>query len=280
MFVTTRTGTSKRGTTMIIMTALVYLSSLYTGLKAEPLPIKLPEELLTVYGPIAPICFLRFTGEDEKKETLDLKHDNCIKHKQPYLQSALDRGFLGYTLKRTNPSMRNAGIFYRYLGTIEKKGVRQYYFLLHYTGGGSGFFSHLIRLKLKNNVLSFSKYIAGGDRCFGGIDEAEIKDGVLSYKEKLTPHMMVEVGQEKHVDGYSVLTLDDCAVCCVGSLLMKDESIIGFEFNGILPETEKANRQQLCYNSFIQSAGAESKATLNREKFLSLQQNIMRTCIR
>ena len=268
-----------RITVFIIM--FLSLSTGYRSLWAETLPFELPKELMTTHGPIPPVCFLRFTGEGDKKEPLDLKLSACLKYKQKYNKSALARGFLGYNLDSSEPKMRQVSIFYRYIGTVKKNNKTGYIFELNYSGGGSGFFSSLIELSLKNNILSISKYIAGGDRCFGGIESAAIKDNVLHYKVRQTPHMMVEAGDKiAHVEAFSTLTLDDCAVCCIGFLLMEDEKITGFQFNGMIPEAEPGNRQQLCFNSLIKSNGAENKATLDKKQFNKLQKEIISTCIR
>lgn len=245
---------------------------------AKDLPFQLPEKLAINGKPIPPKCFLNFVSEENKSNHIDLKNDKCMQYQQTYNAYALKNGFLGYDLKSNEPSMRAPSIFYRYVGKISENNEGLYVFEINWSGGGSGSFSELIALALKNDtILTLQKEIEGGDRCNGGIVEAKIQDNLITFKKQATSLLFTYPTAESSMPAN--LNLEDCAVCCIGTILMSGDDITGFTFNGILPSVNSDNAQQACFNKLIREAGAKDKGTLNSKQYLSLQENIKQQCL-
>jgi hypothetical protein len=260
-----------------VLLPLVFLCFNSTA-SASALPFTLPEELSTKYGPIAPSCFMQLVGEKDNIKPINLRKSTCLSFKKSYNPYSLKRGFVGYEIKSYESSMRPVSIYYRYIGrALDKK--NHYIFLVNWSGGGSGFFSELMELALNNDTLSLVSVLDGGDRCLGGIDDAKLKDGIIHYQKKMTPQMLLDANKKNNKSRAYVETgLQDCAVCCIGTLNMANDKVKGFSFNGYIPSTEKQESKQACFNSVIKSFGAQKKATIDTKAITRLQRRLKNRC--
>lgn len=244
---------------------------------ANDLPFQLPDALTINNAPLPPYCFLNFVGEQGQEKPVNLKNDPCLKHRQAYNQYALKQGLLGYDLKTDEPSMRQPSIFYRYIGEMGINNEQQYVFLVNWSGGGSGFFSNLMRLRLKDHKLSLAEDIDAGDRCMGGIAKARIEEGQLVYWKKITPQMLLDVFV--HDDDKTSASLQDCAVCCLGTLIIKGTKVDQFAFSGTIPFAAEQDTHQQCFNRLIISYGAKDKKTISANQIRDLQKAFRKACV-
>ncbi len=102
---------------------------------------------------------------------------------------------------------------------VEFNEVDLYVINMFYNASGSGVFTNLILIEIKDNVFKLVESIAGGDRCQHGIvsEEVKFKDKNLFYSELITPyHLMSWYNTELPFDAYH-----DCMVCCIGSVNYK-----------------------------------------------------------
>jgi hypothetical protein len=246
---------------------------------STPLPFKLPKALYSEYGVLAPKCFLNFVGEDRAGRHIDLQKDSCLKVQIKYNQSALKNRFIGYDLESSEPVMRPPSIYYRYIGRLGTGLLTRYVFIVSWSGGGTGFFSDLLSARLKGRVLYLDKIYAGGDRCFGGVHSAMISHGKLKYQLKLTSQGLFDVANALNkVNTYSGLQLQDCAVCCIGTLTMVEDKITSFKFNGELPESPEISNGQKCFNNTMRRFGAEERQQLNQQQLKDLSKKIQNKC--
>jgi len=123
-------------------------------------------------------------------------------------------------------------IGYRYLGDFdEHKAI-----LLIENTGGSGVFTTLMLLDYDEvaGQLMPRRYIAGGDRCTGGIVNAAIENGKLIYEQSVTPYDMIGLTGDPEralLQSDAAQQLPFCAVCCYGRALYENETFTGLRFD-------------------------------------------------
>ena len=105
---------------------------------------------------------------------------------------------------------------YRYVGSNADGDILETF----WNGGGSGTFTNIMAVTVKDGVLTVNKRYAGGDRCNGGVaDVGFTPDDTLYYKQHMTPYDMITVGRTEYsetIEPYE--DIDDCAACCYGLL--------------------------------------------------------------
>lgn len=122
-----------------------------------------------------------------------------------------------------------------------------------YSSTGSGEFTNLILIDIKDDVFTLIDTIAGGDRCQHGLvfNEVEYKDNQIYYSEFITPfHLMSWNGRNLPFDAY-----DDCMICCCGSAkykynpLTKVKVFLNVEL--LLDELKENDSFSKTYNLFL-----------------------------
>lgn len=264
----------KKNLTYIVLSICLGIAAV----QAKELPFNLPPELMTKYGVIAPLCFERFTAEDAKTQSLNLKTSACLKHKQQYNQYALNKGFLGYDLPTQDHVMRQPAILYRYVGKLVNNSQQRYIFEINWSGGGTGFFSMVVAMKLNDNILSLDKSYNGGDRCNGGITQASIKNNQVHYQANTTPYDLLNLSfnqnnKEKEINAAT------CAVCCIGHLYYSNNKITGFKFNQFTPFANDNEPQQQCIDNLLIKFGAKEKRFLTPKEITELQNQVRQSCL-
>lgn len=146
---------------------------------------------------------------------IDLK--TCAKNPEGYkIGQSLDkpeRGEYGYEyVPIEGEIMNNPYLSYRAIGTIGPDTI----VLTDYSGGGTGRFTELLRVRINGDTMEILETLAGGDRCNGGIVDAKIEGNELVTTYFVTPYDMVTLnGQNpQKIEAYN--DLESCAVCCVG----------------------------------------------------------------
>ena len=96
---------------------------------------------------------------------------------------------------------------------VLKKTKHEVIVLISQWYGGTGNLTQVASFKKKGDILSFHKILVeGGDRCFGGIQDARF---ILSITKHKTPYGFLELF-DKSTCGITYKDLSDCAVCCFG----------------------------------------------------------------
>lgn len=259
----------------VIVFTILILSSFH--LQADKMPFQLPAELMTQYGVISPLCFKRFTELSEKKQTLNLKNDSCIRYHQPYNDYALKNGFLGYNLNTDEPGMKLPYIFYRYIGKLTKNKQPEYVFLISWSGGGTGSFTELQTMTLDKDILKSKQTIATGDRCNGSVKDATVSNNQLQYQVAMTPQTLFEVNNP-NINQQA--EFPDCAVCCIGTIYYQGNKVTGVKFNGQLQNATPKEKKLYCFNHFAKKFGATKKAFLTIKQLKHLQHDISTSCLK
>ncbi len=255
---------------------IIFLS--YVNAQAGKVPFQLPSELMTSYGVIAPLCFSNFTDPSNKKNTLNLKTDPCLKHQQSYNDYALKNGLIGYALKGKRVSMKPPYIFYRYVGELNKNDQTEYIFMISWSDGGTGSFTKLMSMTLNNSVLTPKQIYASGDRCNGSVKDAVIRDKQLHYQTKITPFALYALHNSQIKPNLDSL-LPDCAVCCIGTAHYVDRVLSGVQFNSQLLEGSTDEKTLSCFNEIAKQYTTPKKRLLNPTQIKAFQAEIKSKCL-
>ena len=227
---------------------------------ATNLPFKLPP----------PKCFQKFILETPLP--LNLKTDPCLQYREDYNDYALKQGFTGYELASDEPVMRPVSIYYKFIAPLADHS-NDFVFLLQWSGGGTGFFSSLVILNHQNNILKLKQTLASGDRCFGSIDKAWVKDNQIFYQQKVTPYQFMA---ERFPKLPKLNALEDCAVWCLGVFNRTKNTIESFSLSNV-PAYEGSNVPQRCMNNIIKQAAASTR-TFDKRQLKKLQLQIKSAC--
>ena len=166
--------------------------------------------------PVDPRCFLY--GQESGTVALQACTGDTVRNKDYPVAGPVEidaeRG-IGYTFtcEAEEGQVCDAGLsFYKVLGQMDN----DFFVKFDNSGGGTGRFSQIRRVRLDNGVLRTEEIIAGGDRCNGGIAKAEMKGNSLSYSQFLTPFDLVELsGGNAQAKFEAYDDIQACAVCCV-----------------------------------------------------------------
>lgn len=113
--------------------------------------------------------------------------------------------------------------------------------LTTWSGGGTGQFSTLYKMRREGDFLYVLKIYAGGDRCNGGIGSAEMDEqGRMSYGINITPYDMLVLGGDPNRTILNTVEpfddLDACAACCYGEAHFREDIFEKITLNPELPE--------------------------------------------
>lgn len=101
---------------------------------------------------------------------------------------------------------------------IGQKG-QNYYVLTSMGGGGTGIFTGIHHLTLKNDKLYAGKILVGGDRCNGGVDQARWGTDYFIYWQNITSFDLFYLSD--FAEDENTPNLEGCAMCCVAQAVYK-----------------------------------------------------------
>jgi hypothetical protein len=196
--------------------------------------------------PIEPNCILKAITANK----IDLAKCSKPQDKKIEIAKITDNGFFGYSYTNIHDKdcdYSSCWIYYKYLGMLNGKHI----VLVNNATGGTGRFSDILFLKNNGKTLKVTKRIIGGDRSFGGIINAEIKDNHLIYSKAITPLMFINHFKSNN---YTALLengenqLLDCAICQFVSLNYIDGSLKLATLNSVELPVDENNILGHCFN--------------------------------
>lgn len=145
--------------------------------------------------------------------------------------------FLAKSYKYTGDDTLRGAIGYRYIGDVE--GHKALWIIENM--GGTGFFTSLVLLDHDETGehLNLYKLLATGDRCNGGIAEAQVVDGKLFYERDVTPYdIMALTGASDRpiLQSEAAGKLPSCAICCYARAQYDSETLKGLQLDLRLPQ--------------------------------------------
>lgn len=240
------------------------LSCLILSLSANVFAVS---DLLYHGKPLHPSCFTPLLTTNDHSTSLE----QCSKNKE---KVTTREGY--YTTQDDN---RNQRQFTRYTVIGSKNG--KFLMISGAETGGSGFFSNVSWVTIKNNLLIVSKSLASGDRCNNGID----KVAEWQYAVNKTPFaMMTENGNEASITGEE---LDDSAAGCAAKAVYRFDPFkqeTTFEYMRLqdepLPIEEylRALKYQLCFNKLYYTYVTQGRINLAKKDLEQFRNQFMTYC--
>ena len=149
--------------------------------------------------------------------------------------------------------------------------------------GGSGRFTSVVVVQVDGPDLKLIHSFGGGDRCNGGVADAEIKDNALIYGFYITPadFTTLALGDDQGLIPYE--DLEASASSCFGIARYDAGNLVEVE---LLPEAPKAADPewtsryalQRCFNEFMLKKTADGKVILRGESFKAYVTDFMNSC--
>ena len=251
--------------------------------------------LYNIHGnPVDPLCFLKDIGtEDETAYATD----NC-ESKDLHVTGAspLDPSrFVSVAYETTFSSPNGKEQFtspgftgYRVHGTIETDEGEYEAVTVVENGGGSGVFTTLMLLETARDdeaqVMTFyqKEIIAAGDRCNGGIKDAKVESGNLTYDINMTMYDLLFFQGEPEdpaLNADAVAEIPSCAICCYatgrfdrGGLLM-----VSFEPEDMHPGADDGAAS--CVNDVMEENIQNGRTQFTPEEYAILMGDIEQSCL-
>lgn len=241
-----------------------------------------PKTLQTELGlTVSPLCFDQLFGPEGMKESIDVTTCDAVSGYKN-IKTELANGNYQTTYEfPSEPDMpTETGIVsYEVIGQTTAGTAVQTYS----ETGGTGRFSSIVMVDLKGNLLKVVNSVAGGDRCNGGLVDASIKDGKLSYTVNATPgdFPILAWGSDKGIKPYE--DLEASAMSCFAEVTYTDGVLSRVLLNAdVVKETSDWSAQykyQNCFNKKIREAINIGYADMTFDLFRNFMNGFEKECI-
>lgn len=229
---------------------------------------------------IPPLCFNKLVMGEAPLKAVDLGtcgQEADIKVTKTYLHDG--QLISDYRYNGAEADEPDMSVMYHVIGdTAEGTAIE----VSSYTGG-SGRFTGINFVKIEGSTLKLVKSLGGGDRCNGGVADAEIKDDTLVYGFYITPadFTTLALGDDQGLVPYE--DLEASASSCFGIARYEDRRLVEVE---LLPDAPKAADAewtgryalQRCFNEFMVKKTAGGKTILKTEAFKAFVTDFMNSC--
>lgn len=168
-------------------------------------------------GEVHPLCVLTAVLLADAGESGGVALERCTAG-TAHVPLSVEDGFVGAPGAPGAPSAP-LGLAYgatRRVGTLpDGRALVQTAFTL----GGTGWFGDLVAVAQGRGRLRTETVWAGGDRCNGGIDDAEVDGDRLRVTTAVTPAGLLDLGRaDGGGDAAAPSAAPDCASCCIGTV--------------------------------------------------------------
>lgn len=249
----------------------VILMLIASALAAGAATQKIPPSLYRIDGKPVPSSCLSGLASLEGARAVNLAHcgDPSLKPK------SLPTGVVGYD------DPQGGYFYYRYLGKADGFDV----LYMEYSGGGSGQFTSLVGIVRNGQILEPKRNYAGGDRCNGGLSDASIANGRLSFDQAITPFDLIALASpDTKLEAYK--DLEASANSCIGFSHMTNgeghwtgvtlaEKILNDD-----PSWTNQYRYQSCFNALYRDTVAQGHTELDRNAVVAFASNFTKRCVR
>jgi len=167
--------------------------------------------------------------------------------------------------------------------------------IITWSGGGTGNFSTLYKMRREGDMLHVLKTYAGGDRCNGGIGSAGLNEkGQMSYGINITPYDMLVLGGDPNRAALDTVEpfedLDACAICCYGQAHFAEDDFTGVTLNEELndwlerkyPEGEQPapeQERQACFDTMISEQASDGKNSFTVSEWERFINQVEQKCL-
>lgn len=248
-------------------------------------------------APVDPLCFLSNVGTEEAPvyPTRFCQHEDIVNIGQSgidesqYVAVSYEESFYD---DETEESISSFGfIGYRAVGMVEYEGQDLLAVVLIENGGGSGTFTQLMLLDpVRDEAEKTLNYrhvetLTTGDRCMGGIAEANIDpdSNELIYRVHTTMADMFTVSDDPErdiLDSMEYRSLPYCAVCCYGEVEYSLDEFRGVFFSQDRHKPEEDSGAASCVEDLVDLNVTQAKQSyFDAEDFGFFIRELEHTCL-
>ncbi|PWY56770.1 hypothetical protein DGG96_05010 [Legionella qingyii] len=239
-----------------------------------------PADFMFHDKPIDALCFFNMEGT-----VIDL--NQCGLAKEKYVMKGqnsklIANGYIGYDWQ--DPEFSDSSQGYSYYKFFNA-GERTYWLYTVNSGGGTGHFTAIHRVKRKNADILDLETLAGGDRCNGGLQDVSEVNNHLIFSQNLTAYDLVALskGADPSVKAYDDLAA--CAICCVAKAYYNVDSNAQLKLDyidlGTIADTKEMPDQgalQSCFNQLFISYVAAGNTKLKQNMLDEFAAKFNQTC--
>lgn len=158
--------------------------------------------LIVAGKPIDPACLMGLgAGHAAPASPVDLR--KCDHNDIVIEPGSPDAAFIGFSYRYKEDSSGAPYFGYRFLGTVKGQSIL---FIAQNTGG-SGQFTDLLSVTIRDQMIVASEEIAGGDRCNGGIESAALSHGHILFDQDITPYDLIGLGVPAGTPGATAIKI-------------------------------------------------------------------------
>ncbi len=233
-------------------------------------------------NPIDPMCVDRLTGIGETVEAIDLSECTGSAGRESYTVpenglETFEDGSIGYTFECEDGCMRQPFVSYKHLGVVQGEHIVE----VASSGGGTGYFTGVARLKLEGSKLSLTGTLGGGDRCNGGLADVSVKDDVIHVSRNITPFDLVDMAQGNKAGFEAYEDIQACAACCIGTADYAGDTLVSVTLPDGVDSQEQDDGMAPVDACFFKTYNAQRKSgalVLDMEKLKAFGAAFDRDC--
>ena|SRR3990167_1064033 len=244
-----------------------------------------PHELLFLGKPVDPLCF---SNVDSRSKVIDL--NNCGITKEKLTKSGENRhlinaGFVGFDWQDPKASYSSQGLSYY---KVFDAGGRHYWVYTVNNSSGSGDFTAINSVKVKQVGLLEVSHLMSGDRCNGGIHDVKERNQHLLFSVNITAYDFLTLTNDNPHQLKAYDDLAACATCCVANAFYEVDSSLIPKLNGVDLGSDaddptkmvSQGRYQGCFNTLLAAHVLRGESTLNPAKLSQLVKEFNGKCVK
>ncbi|HUO92861.1 MAG TPA: hypothetical protein VMU22_08060 [Rhizomicrobium sp.] len=172
-----------------------------------------------------------------------------------------------YDYRGSPGEMRQPYFLYRFLGSYRGHSL----LFIEHGGGGTGEFTQIESVDIRDHILTPVDVLAGGDRCNGGVWHVVLAGDSLTYRQHATPYDVIALADKapKAKDSPKPYSdLEDSASSCIANINYQDAQWTSVS----LSDPERKDQagwtdrfsHQACFNGLYRTFVARHETELDR----------------
>jgi hypothetical protein len=237
------------------------------GLAAAAQAATVTPSLYRVDGKPVPASCLEAVANGDK--AIDLTHCG-----NPKLRPKIQGDTIGYDIPE------GGYFYYRYLGQADGLAV----LYMESSGGGSGQFTMLSGVRQDGHLVRKVRDYGAGDRCNGGLSEAAVSNGRLTFDQALTPYDLIALANPKtKLDAYKDLEASATSCVAVSHMVGDDKHWTGVTLTEDALTDEQGwtsqYRYQSCFNKLYTSWVKQDRDDMDRGGVMAFANAFVSRCV-
>ncbi|WP_058478841.1 hypothetical protein [Legionella steigerwaltii] len=253
---------------------------LFSYLCTAKISAAVPADLMFHNKPIDALCFFNMEGKEINLEQCGLAKDKYAVKGQN--ASLIAKGYIGYNWQDPEyPGPAEGYSYYKFFNA----GKNVYWLYTINSGGGTGDFTTLYKVKRKNTNTLEIETLVGGDRCNGGVQDVAVVNDHLNFSQNLTAYDLIALSKNASPQVKAYDDLAACAICCVAKAYYELNLNAQVQLNYVdldsvkeIQEMPEQGSLQPCFNQLFTSYVTAGKTKLKQNMLDELVAKFNQTC--